>query len=779
MEKYQPNTPFDLPLLVTKSLLVLPKANQTLFVERKYSIAAFKDAVDNFDSYCVVTCQKKENTKEISEEGDIFSWGTLCRISNVSNNGKSYRASIVGLERVKINKINLNVNEFTCNATIINEARGEDNEELILVRKIIEMIPNVNPDVAFINNGNTASIMAKLSLGLNALDLSYALIEALNVSNFTRYELLKVNSVNERLLKIVVILNNIDENQKIEQRISQAVRESTEKSQKEYFLREKMKAIQKELGDDSANFENEINEKIKNKLYPQEVKDKVKDELKRYNTMPQGSLESSLICDYINIVLDVPWFEKTVDNDNIKNAKIVLDEDHYGLKKVKERILEYLAVKKMNGNLKAPILCFYGPPGCGKTSLCRSIARSLDRKFVKISLGGISDEGEIRGHRRTYVGSRPGRIVNALRKTKVSNPVFLLDEIDKLGRDTFKGDPSSALLEVLDPEQNTQFYDNYLELNYNLSNVIFICTANDLSTIPAPLMDRLELIEVDSYTLIDKVQIAKDFLIPRELKNNGLTDKQVQFTDEGIAFIIERYTKESGVRDLERKIASVLRKTVVSILEGKNNECSIVDDKKVRKLLGIEDYDPANKEKGSQIGVVTGLAWTPYGGEILPIEVNYFEGKGNLVLTGNLGDVMKESCAIALDYIKSNADKYGIDKEIFTKNDIHVHVPEGAVSKDGPSAGCAITTAMVSALKKVAVSGDIAMTGEVTLRGNALPIGGLREKSLAALRSGIKTILVPADNKKMVQELPKEIKDNLKIVYMKNVSDAIEYCLGK
>ena len=575
-------------------------------------------------------------------------------------------------------------------------------------------------------------------------------------------------------MKILLSLNEISELNDIDRKIMRTVQQNTDKQQKEYLLREKLRAIKKELGEDPSKDSSSIAEKIEKNPYPEEVKTKVKDELKRKEMMPQGSLESSLISDYIDILLSVPRFEETEDNNDIKHAQDVLDEDHYGLKKVKERIIEYLAVKKFKGNLKAPILCFYGPPGCGKTSLSRSIARALGRKFIKCSLGGVSDEAEIRGHRRTYVGSRPGRIINSLRKVKVNNPVFLLDEIDKLGRDSFKGDPSSALLEVLDPEQNKEFNDNYLEVNYDLSNVLFICTANNIENIPAPLLDRLELIHVPSYTAIDKLYIAKDFLIKKELEANGLKENSIKFDDDAIYYIIDRYTREAGVRSLERCIASVIRKVIVEkVSEGSDGNFDVtIAEKDINKYLGVEPFDSATKEKGKQIGVVTGLAYTDYGGDILPIEVNYFTGKGRLVLTGKLGDVMKESCEIALDYVKANAEKYHIDSKIFENNDIHVHVPEGAIPKDGPSAGVAITCAIISALSKIPVSGDIAMTGEVTLRGNALPIGGLREKSLAAMRSGIKKIIIPDGNKHNVTELPKEVTDKLKIVFMKNVDDA-------
>ncbi len=430
----------------------------------------------------------------------------------------------------------------------------------------------------------------------------------------------------------------------------------------------------------------------------------------------------------------------------------------------------------MTGNLKAPILCFYGPPGCGKTSLGKSIARSLGRKFFKASLGGISDEAEIRGHRRTYVGSLPGRIIQGMRKAGVTNPVFLLDEVDKLAS-SYKGDPASALLEVLDPEQNNQFNDNYLEEPYDLSDVLFICTANYLDQIPAPLRDRLELIQLSSYTEIEKIHIAKEHLVAKQMEINGLKEGQATFKDEAITYIIRAYTRESGVRNLERKIAACLRKVVVAIVKDPSIQSIEIDEEKVREYLGTPIFEDSKKEKEPQIGVVTGLAYTEYGGDILPIEVNYFKGKGGLVLTGHLGDVMKESASIALDYVKSNAEHFKIDANIFAENDIHIHVPEGAVPKDGPSAGVAMTVAIISCLSKIPVDSNVAMTGEVTLRGNALPIGGLREKSLAALRCGIKTIIVPKDNRKDVDELPTEVKENLRVEYMTCVDDAVKIAL--
>jgi ATP-dependent Lon protease len=476
--------------------------------------------------------------------------------------------------------------------------------------------------------------------------------------------------------------------------------------------------------------------------------------------------------------MNVPWYQKTEDNDDLKNVEKILDEDHYGLANPKKRIIEYLAVKKLTGNLKSPILCFYGPPGTGKTSLGKSIARALGRKFFKAALGGISDEAEIRGHRRTYVGSMPGRIIQGMRKAGVTNPVFLLDEVDKLAS-SYKGDPASALLEVLDPEQNTIFNDNYLEEPYDLSDVLFICTANSLSNIPGPLRDRLELIELSSYTELEKLHIAEEHLVAKQLLVNGLTDENAVFTKEALRFIIRMYTREAGVRDLERKIAACLRKVAVTIVKEPETGKITIDEAKVKEYLGVPIFDEQIGEKKEQIGVVTGLAYTEYGGATLPIEVNYFKGKGGLVLTGNLGNVMKESASIALDYVKSNAEHFEIDADLFLNNDIHIHCPEGAIPKDGPSAGVAISIAIISCLSGKPVNPNVAMTGEVTLRGNALPIGGLREKSLAALRHNIKTIVVPKDNKKDVEELPKEVKEALNVVFMSNVDDAVEVAIIK
>lgn len=765
-----------LPVLVCKGFVIFPEATSTIYAERNFSKAATKISLDKFEGYVVVVTQKSESKVSNFSYEDISSTGTLCRISSSSGN-TTLKLRLIGLERIKIESLEYNDidKSYYANVSLFSDILGDERKEEKLVQTILDKIEKQSG--LYFNNSDGYKLISQLSSGVNALKLSYALSQLLAFPTKIKLELLEAKDVNERLQLILNNLDYISQDLLIEQEIQNELQKSASKNQREYILREKMRIIKEELNDDPELTDQEnINKKLEEGNYPPNIKQKIKEEIKRFNMMPQASLEASLIKNYIDIMFSIPWDEKTVDNDDLNNVQHILDEDHYGLDKVKKRIIEYLAVKQKTGNLKAPILCFYGPPGVGKTSLGRSIARALGRKFVKSSLGGVSDEAEIRGHRRTYVGSMPGRIIQGMRKAKTTNPVFLLDEIDKIGS-SYKGDPSSALLEVLDPEQNFAFNDNYIEEPYDLSNVLFICTANYLGNIPEPLRDRLELIEVNSYTLIDKMHIAKEHLIKKEMDANGLKESDIQFEDDALAYIIERYTREAGVRELERKISSICRRVVVNLVSKKRKTKEIITIKKVKEYLGTEIFDSTAKEKGAQVGVVTGLAYTEFGGDILPIEVNNFPGKGNLVLTGKLGDVMKESCSIAYDYIKANAKKYGIDDEVFAKNDLHIHFPEGAVPKDGPSAGCAITVAIISCLTNHPVSGDIAMTGEVTLRGKALAIGGLREKSLAALRSGIKKIIIPSENKKHVSELPKEVKDNLEIIYMDSVDKAIEICL--
>lgn len=769
-----------LPILITRGLAVFPSVAETIAVARPASLSALALSLETTNSLIVVGMQKKADVEEIKGFEDIYEYATLCRITNVvdAEDERQKRIRVQGMRRMKIESMRLENDHFIVDASAIQQEEEDDPiEQKGLIKRLVQAL-DANRSLA---HDLPRQPIAQLSSGSGqASDHVDVICSYLQVSNDERISLLGEPSVNKRLAFIISFINRTAQNRELDDKIDNTVRERAEKSQKEYFLREKMRVIKDELGEgkDDAESEDAIRKRLEENPYPENVKKKVLSELHRYQMMPEASLESSLIMNYIQTLLNTPWYQKTDDNDDIDNVRKILDEDHYGLEKVKKRIIEYLAVKQKTGNLKAPILCFYGPPGCGKTSLAKSIARALDRKFYKASLGGVSDESEIRGHRRTYVGSMPGRIIQGMNRSGVINPVFLLDEIDKVGGNSYHGDPSSALLEVLDPEQNTQFNDNYLEEPYDLSNVLFIATANYLENVPAPLLDRLELIEVPSYTELEKIKIARGFLVRKQMGLNGLKEGEIEFTEEGIKEMIECYTREAGVRQIERLIATCCRKAVVELVSDPNLQKPIViDAKKAIEYLGVEIFEDTKKEKEPQIGVVTGLAYTEFGGDILPIEVNYFAGKGGLVLTGKLGDVMKESCTIALDYIRANSKKYGIDDTIFEHNDIHIHVPEGAVPKDGPSAGVAITTAIISCLTHQPIDNNVAMTGEVTLRGKALPIGGLREKSLAALRSGIKTIIVPEDNRKDVSELPEEVKKDLKIVYMKTVDDALKVAL--
>ena len=765
-----------LPLLIARALVLFPSLSEEIEVGRPFSIAAVEDARKRTNSLVLLVSQKEESTEEPTEE-NLFSVGTLARIVSASpTSGGAIRIRVVGSKRMKLENMTFEEGCYFADGTVLENESTDPQAEMDLAKKLLDQVAQSR----VFSQSIPRSALTQLSRNGGSEDISDLLANYLPLTLNQRQNVLEQTSVLERLKLLSLFIGEAEQSAELENKLASKVRDASEKAQKEYLLREKMKAIKEELGEggEGEASPDSIRDRLEKNPYPEGVKAKVLSELRRREMMPDSSLEASLITSYIETLMNVPWYQSTEDNEDLSNVRKVLDEDHFGLEKVKERIVEYLAVKKMTGNLKAPILCFYGPPGCGKTSLGRSIARALGRKFFKAALGGISDEAEIRGHRRTYVGSMPGRIIQGMTKAGVNNPVFLLDEIDKVGGQNFRGDPSSALLEVLDPEQNIAFNDNYLEEPYDLSNVLFIATANYLANVPAPLRDRLELIEVPSYTEFEKIKIANGFLIPKQMKLNGLAVEDIVFSEEAIKEIIEHYTMEAGVRQLERLIASIIRKVIVQLLSDNPPEKPVsIGVEEVKKHLGVELFEGSKKEKENQVGVVTGLAYTEFGGDILPIEVTYFKGKGGLVLTGKLGDVMKESATIAMDFVRANADKYGIDSAIFQDNDIHIHVPEGAVPKDGPSAGVAMTTALISCLTGTKVNANVAMTGEVTLRGKALPIGGLREKSLAALRSGIKTILVPEENKKDVSELPEEVKSNLKIVFMKTVDDALEHAL--
>ena len=759
-----------LPLLITKGLVLFPSNTRLIDAGRDFSINSIKVSREKTDSLILITSQIDVNDDN-PEANTIYHIGVVARIASVSERENRLRVRVEVVDRVKLSHIVFDEDDkcFVAQGDFIEPIKISDSESEGIVTKVNFEI-NKYPQILSRLPKSIINLTANNGAGM---ELCYALAGYFDAPVDTRQKILESNEYLFVMETVIALINGEATKSEIETNISNTIRESTEKSQKEYFLREKLKAVKKELGEDvgGKNDPDTILANLDKFPYPENIKEKIRSEIKKYEMMPQGSLEAALILSYLDVVMSIPWWQKTEDNDDLNNVEKILDEDHYGLEKPKKRIVEYLAVKKLTGNLKSPILCFYGPPGTGKTSLGKSIARALGRKFFKCSLGGISDEAEIRGHRRTYVGSLPGRIIQGMRKAGVANPVFLLDEVDKLAS-SYKGDPASALLEVLDPEQNFIFNDNYVEEPYDLSDVLFICTANYLENIPGPLRDRLELIQLNSYTEIEKKHIAFEHLIKKQIDINGLKEEQVSFTESAIDYILHYYTREAGVRELERKIASCLRKVAVAIVKDPSITHIEIDDKKVREYLGIEIFDYSKKGKEPQVGVMTGLAYTEFGGDILQIEVTYFKGKGALALTGKLGDVMKESATIALDYVKANAEKYHIDPSLFEGNDVHIHVPEGAVPKDGPSAGVALTLALISAFSGKPISQDIACTGEVTLRGQALPIGGLREKSLAALRSGIKTIIVPSENKRDVDELPDEVKKSLEIILMDSVDDA-------
>lgn len=762
------------PMICTRGIVVFPGQDVLVEVGRPKSINAINEASDNFDGQVFVVCQNDVRVEDPSIE-NLYTIGTLSKIKVIRRKQGYMRVTFTGMKRAKLVELKDNNSMLSAVIETLDDEQGDLTEELALVKKIIAEFEKVsNVSAAF-----PADIIHQLSQGVSAVTLTDQFGQYLLHDQETKQKLLETLNINERMLLIIAEMEKQQRLSEIENTINMKVKEKIDESQKEYYLREKLKTIKEELGDVSnvTDDSTELRDMINNNPYPEAIKKKALEELKRYEMLPAGSGEASVSRNYLDWLLKVPYWQETKDVEDLAEVREVLDEDHYGLEKVKDRIMEYLAVKQMTGTLNAPIICLAGPPGVGKTSLAKSIARALDRKFVKMSLGGVRDEAEIRGHRRTYLGSMPGRIIQGMKKAEVINPVFLIDEIDKMGAD-YKGDPSDAMLEVLDPEQNAMFSDHYLEESYDLSKVMFIATANYLENIPAPLRDRMEIIELPSYTELDKVKIAQDHLVPKQLKANGLKPTQFKIKDDMILYIIRHYTREAGVRQLERLIASLCRKTVLAIL--KDGKKSITVTKKlVNTWLGKEMFEYGNKEKKAQVGCVTGLAYTEFGGDVLQIEVSSYEGKGGVVMTGKLGDVMKESAQIAVDYVKAHAGEYKIDPKFFEKNDIHIHVPEGAVPKDGPSAGVTMTTAIVSALTGTPVENNLAMTGEVTLRGHVLPIGGLREKSLAANRVGITKILIPKDNVRDLDEVPTAVKDSITFIPVDNVSQVLKEALVK
>lgn len=766
------NSFLELPMVITRGMFVFPDNNFYLEVGRTKSLDAIVKAQEDFDDYVFITSQKDPHI-DVPNVDDVFEYGTLCQIRLVkTRDDGTMRVSLEGVNRARLLSSELLDNSFLAKIEVIENIYSDAIEEAALVRTIartiddlIKVVPNVPQE-----------LINEITKGIGASQLADMIGQYFPMNIERKQDLLECLDVNERLSIVLQELNNEMLVSQVEQSLTESVQERINENQKDFYLRERMRAIKEELGegvDKEDEIEN-IRNLINNEAFPASVKTKIEEEIKKYEMMPAASSEANVVRNYLDWITKVPWFEETIDQEDLSIVEAVLNDDHFGLEKVKERIIEYLAVMKLTKTLNAPIICLVGPPGVGKTSIAKSIAHSLNREFVKVSLGGVKDESEIRGHRRTYLGSMPGRIIQGMKKAGVVNPVFLLDEIDKMSSD-YKGDPASAMLEVLDPEQNAMFSDHYLEESYDLSKVMFIATANYLENIPVELRDRLEIIELSSYTEQEKVMIAKNHLIEKQAQLHALSKTQLKINDSVLLYIIQHYTKEAGVRQLERTIAKLARKNVVRIV--KDEKAKVITKPIVKEYLGKERFSHSAKEKKDQVGVVTGLAYTAYGGDILPIEVNYFEGKGKLIITGQLGDVMKESAQIALDYIKANRSNFKIDSKFFDKIDIHIHVPEGAVPKDGPSAGIAMTSAIVSALTKRKVRADIGMTGEVTLRGNVLPIGGLKEKSISAHRSGLTKILIPKGNEKDIEDIPLEVQAQLEIVLVSQVEEAIKEVL--
>lgn len=760
------------PLLPLRGLVVYPTMVLHLDVGRKKSIQSLEQAMVE-DSLIFLSTQT-DSSIEIPKKEEIHTFGTLTKIKQMLKlpNG-TIRVLVEGLDRAKMIDFIDEEDAYLATIEVVKTIEEEDTELTALRRSLID---NFDAFTKIVKKPDSES----LSLVKDIKDLSRLtdlIASYLPLKSEQKQEILEIIDLKERINFVLQCISNEQEIVLLEKKIQSQVKKAMERTQKEYYLREQMKVIQQELGDkDGKNAEiAELTKRIEEANMPENVLEVAMKELGRYERLSASSAESGVIRNYIEWLVDLPWTTKTEDTINLKKAEKVLNDDHYGLEKVKERILEYLAVQKLTNSLKGPILCLAGPPGVGKTSLAKSIATAVNRNFVRISLGGVRDESEIRGHRRTYVGAMPGRIIQGMKKAKTVNPVFLLDEIDKMSND-FRGDPSAAMLEVLDPEQNHTFSDHYIEQPYDLSNVLFIATANDLSTIPAPLRDRMEIIHLSGYTELEKVHIAKDYLLPKQMKEHGLTKGQLVMKEEALLDMIRYYTREAGVRTLERQIAKVCRK-VTRIIVSEEKKRVTVTKLSLENYLGKKIFRHGLKEEEDQVGIATGLAYTSVGGDTLQIEVSLSTGKGKLILTGKLGDVMKESAQAAFSYVRSNAKDLGIDDDFYEKYDIHIHVPEGAVPKDGPSAGITMTTALVSALTNKPIRAEVGMTGEVTLRGRVLPIGGLKEKSMSAHRAGLKKIIIPIDNERDLEDVPQVVKNDVEFVLVSHVNEVFEHAL--
>ncbi|HBI93923.1 MAG TPA: endopeptidase La [Terrisporobacter glycolicus] len=778
MEQNYTKIDHELPLIPLRGLAIFPYMILNFDIGREMSLKALDQAMLE-DELVFLTSQIEAEIDEPTTE-DFYHVGTICKVKQVIKlPGDTVRVLVEGVSRGKVKEIDEEDGYFK--AIVEEIIYDQENEEVDI--EVEAFVRNVfDAFEEYINIGNRVSPEILVSLGeIENVDRFIDTIASnIYLKAEQKQEILEEFDIVKRLeLLYKILLEEIDI-LKIEKKITLRVKKQMNKVQKEYYLREQLKAIQKELGEDEdlTSEVEEYKEKLKKIKAPKETKEKIEKEINKFSRTSPQSPDSSVSRTYLDTIFSLPWNKETRDKLDLKNAKEILDEQHYGLEKVKDRILEYLAIRKLSKSLKGPIVCLVGPPGVGKTSIAKSIAEALGKKFVRISLGGVRDEAEIRGHRRTYVGSIPGRIINGIKEAQTKNPVFLLDEIDKMAAD-YKGDPSSAMLEVLDPEQNKTFVDHYLEVPFDLSKILFVTTANSLSTIPGPLLDRMEIIEVSGYIEEEKLNIAQKYLLPKQIKENGLKEGFVTIEESAMRDIINYYTREAGVRTLERTIGKVCRKIAKKFVEDSSLESVLVTSKDLEVYLGRDKYIHDLAGTKPEIGVVTGLAWTSVGGVTLPVEVNVLKGKGQVVLTGSLGDVMKESARTGISYIRSIADKFDIDQDFYKTEDIHIHCPEGATPKDGPSAGVTMATAVISALTKIPVRCDVAMTGEITLRGRVMVVGGVKEKVLAAHRAGIKKVLIPRECDAQLDEIPENVKEKLEIVLIDHMDQVLEHALVK
>ena len=759
------------PVLPLRDIVVFPGMIVPLFVGREKSVNALENVMQN-DKKILLVAQKDAGDDDPEPE-EIYDIGVIASVLQLLKlPDGTVKVLVEGEGRAQILEYSRTEDYFEAEAVFVAEADGDDSEIEALARSVIGQFESY----VKLNKRVPPEVIVSVNQIDDYAKLADTVASHLNIKIAEKQELLEIAGVAERLERVYALMEGEMSVLQVEKKIRNRVKRQMEKTQREYYLNEQMKAIQKELGegDEGRDELSELEEKISKTKLTKEARTKAEAELKKLRQMSPMSAESTVVRNYLDWLVSIPWNSRSKVKSDLAKAQEVLDTDHYGLEKVKERIIEYLAVQKRMNKLKGPILCLVGPPGVGKTSLGKSIASATGREFVRVSLGGVRDEAEIRGHRRTYIGSMPGKIIQSMKKAKKSNPLFLLDEIDKMGHD-FRGDPASALLEVLDPEQNGTFQDHYLEVDYDLSDVMFITTANSLN-MPQPLLDRMEIIRIPGYTEDEKVEIARRHLIPKLRENHGLSEDEWTITDSGLMKLIRRYTREAGVRNLEREIAQLARKAVRDLEMDKAEKVEIAEDN-LDDYSGVPKYRYGEIDGENQIGVVTGLAWTSVGGDILTIEAVKMSGKGKMTPTGNLKDVMKESVSAASSYVRSRAVEYGVEPPVFEKTDIHIHVPEGATPKDGPSAGVAMATAIVSVLTGVPIHKDIAMTGEISLRGRVLAIGGLKEKLLAALRAGVKTVLIPEENEKDLAEIPDNVKDGLKIIPVSTVDEVLTHAL--